>query len=90
MRIDARARVGAQELDEDAVVPRRPRRFRIERGELLEDFRFLCRREIAAADFIDVARATGVHHESPIRRQYVLQGEVDDIGPAGDFADGPD
>jgi len=88
--VDTRSGEGAQELNENAVIPRRASGLSIKRRQLLEHLRLLRGRQIAPSDFVDVARAAGVHQQRPLVRENVLEGQMDFIWSAGHFADSPD
>ena len=51
---------------------------------------FLLGSQIAASHLVVLTRTTGVHHQGAFCGQNVLAGEVDRIGPSGNFSDGAD
>ena len=70
------------------MIARRARGLRIEGRQFVEDFRFFRRRQIPPPDFVDVARAAGIHEKRAGVRERVLERKMDLVGSAGDLADG--
>ena len=62
----------------------------LEGRQLLEDLRFLRRRQIPTSDFVHIARTAGVHHDRALAGERVFDGQMDLVGTTGDLADGPD
>ena len=83
--VDGRARVGAEELDERAVVALRTVGQRIEGRQLLQQLALGRRIQMPAPDLVVVGRTARVHHQRAGRRQRVSQREMNLVGPAGDF-----
>jgi hypothetical protein len=63
VRVDARSRVGAEELDEGTVAAVGARGQRIERGELREDLPLLLGSQVSAPHLVVVSGATRVHEQ---------------------------
>ena len=60
--IDSRPRISSEKLDKDAMIASRPCGERIESGQLFKDLPLLLSREVSAPHFVEIARATCIHH----------------------------
>src|SRR5688572_30529525 len=85
--VHARAGVRSKELDERTVVAARPRRVRVERRQLFQYLGFLLRRQVATPDLVDVLWTAGIHDQSALGADDILDREMDFIRAAGDLAD---
>src|SRR5688572_20637440 len=85
--VHARAWIRSKELDERTVVAARPRRVRIKGRKLLQYFGFLLRRQVTASDLVDVLWTAGIHDQSALGADDILDREMDFIRAAGHLAD---